>query len=93
MDALRRKFSHLRSIDGLGSTVCAVAAAKYFGIRRLHIFIDDDSAFFRALAAKTRHMSIAVVGHDPVPAKFKVRFAMCDFRNRSLPYSLHDAER
>ena len=46
MDADRGHFSHLRSVDRLGSAIGTVAAGEYGGIGRLHIFVDDNAALF-----------------------------------------------
>jgi hypothetical protein len=40
------ELAHLRGVDGFGAAVGAVAAGEHFWIRRLHLFVHNDAAFF-----------------------------------------------
>ena len=40
------KLAHLCRVDGLFSAVCTIAAGEDLWVRRLHLFVKDNSAFF-----------------------------------------------
>jgi hypothetical protein len=75
MNTHRGELAHLRSIDGFGAAVCAIAAGEDFWIGSLHLIIYVDAAFFVHIDAanvgkERRHLCLSDSFNDLIASNF-----------------------